>query len=79
MAQAPARLRVIYLCCIIASVVEWIAASTIGWVNSVAYVSHLSQLAITLSLLGPYSAAGVGKRQEEIREELDDDGTPPKE
>lgn len=36
---------------IIVSIVEWIVAGFVGWVNSVAYVSHLSQLAITISLI----------------------------
>lgn len=50
---------------ILVSIVEWIAAGTFGWVNSVAYVSHLSQLAITISLIPWWQGLRVEARQVE--------------
>lgn len=47
------------------SVIEWGAATAFGWVNSVAYVSHLSQLAITVSLIPWWQGLRVESRQVE--------------
>lgn len=48
---------------IIVSIAEWIVAGFVGWVNSVAYVSHLSQLAITISLIPWWQGTKVESRQ----------------
>lgn len=48
---------------IIGSVLEWAAASYFGWVHSVAYVSHLSQLAITISLIPWFQGLRIEARQ----------------
>jgi hypothetical protein len=50
---------------IIASILEWAAATVFGWVHSVAYVSHLSQLAITISLIPWFQGLRVEARQVE--------------
>lgn len=62
---SPTFMRRVYLILIVLSVAEWAVAIFLGWVNSVAYVSHLSQLAITVSLLAPYGAARVEVKQDE--------------
>lgn len=51
---------------IIVSVVEWMAAGVFGWVNSVAYVSHLSQLAIVVSLVPYWQGLRIEARQVEV-------------
>lgn len=45
------------------SIVEWVAAALFGWVNSVAYVSHLSQLAIVISLVPYWQGCRIEARQ----------------
>lgn len=50
---------------IVLSVAEWAAATAFGWVNSVAYVSHLSQLAIVISLIPWWQGTRIEKRQAE--------------
>ena len=50
---------------IFVSIAEWVVASVVGWVNSVAYVSHLSQLAITISLIPWWQGLRVESRQVE--------------
>lgn len=47
------------------SVIEWVVASLVGWVNLVSYVSHLSQLAITISLIPWWQGTKVEARQVE--------------
>lgn len=58
-------MRKITGCLIVISVLEWIAAGVFGWVNSVAYVSHLSQLAIVISLIPWWQGLRIEARQVE--------------
>lgn len=61
----PKVMRKITGALIIISIAEWIVAGFVGWVNSVAYVSHLSQLAITISLIPWWQGTKVEARQVE--------------
>jgi hypothetical protein len=47
------------------SIVEWALAHIFGWVNMVAYVSDLSQLAITISLIPWWQGLRIEVRQVE--------------
>jgi len=61
----PVLMRRITGSLIIISLIEWAAAGIFGWVNSVAYVSHLSQLAITISLIPWWQGLRIESRQVE--------------
>jgi len=61
----PKLMRKAVGCLIWFSVLEWVAASFLSWVQSVTYVSHLSQLAITISLIPWYQGLRVEGRQED--------------
>ena len=51
---------------IVVAVLEWVVAGVEGWVNSVAYVSHLSQLAIVISLIPWWQGTRVETHQVEV-------------
>jgi len=38
------------------SVVVWVVASMLGWINSVAFVSHMSMLALVVSFIAAWRA-----------------------
>lgn len=59
---------------IVLSVIEWGLAHVFGWVSSVAYVSDLSQLAITISLIPWWQGLKIESRQveEDIPNEVAD-------
>lgn len=61
----PAVMRRVTGYLILFSVTEWGFATFTGLVNSVAYVSHLSQLAITISLIPWWQGTKIEKRQAE--------------
>jgi hypothetical protein len=61
----PTLLRKIAGWLVVLSVVEWAEAKLLGWVNSVQYVSHLSQLAITLSTIPWWQGLRVEEHQVE--------------
>lgn len=61
----PHLMRRLTATLILVSVVEWVAATIFGWVNLVSYVSHLSQLAITISLIPWWQGLRVESRQVE--------------
>lgn len=56
------------------SILEWILATSTGWIQSVPYVSHLSQLAITISLIPWYQGLRLETQQDEedIAEDVKD-------
>lgn len=72
--ENPTLMRRITGVLIPVSVLEWVGATAFGWVNSVAYVSHLSQLAITVSLIPWWQGLRVESRQveEDIPREVAD-------
>jgi hypothetical protein len=61
----PKLMRRITATLIFLSIIEWVAATIFGWVNLVSYVSHLSQLAITISLIPWWQGLRVESRQVE--------------
>jgi DNA-binding transcriptional regulator of glucitol operon len=61
----PKLMRRITATLIFLSIIEWVAATIFGWVNLVSYVSHLSQLAITISLIPRWQGLRVESRQVE--------------
>lgn len=63
--QNPAILRRVAGWLVVASVIEWVEAKLFGWVHMVEYVSHLSQLAITLSTIPWWQGLRVEERQVE--------------
>lgn len=71
----PRLMRWVVGALILLSVIEWVGATVFGWVNSVAYVSHLSQLAITLSLIPWWQGLRVESRQVDDADEKVDKAT----
>jgi hypothetical protein len=65
MMNDPVVMRRVTGVLIILSVIEWIFATFFGLVNQVSYVSHLSQLAITISLIPWWQGLRVESRQVE--------------
>lgn len=61
----PVLLRRVSGCLILASLVEWGLATVFGAVNSVTYLSHLSQLTFTISLIPWWQGLRVEARQVE--------------
>ena len=65
LSENPATMRRISGMLIICSVIEWTFAGVTGLVNSVAYVSHLSQLTFTISLIPWWQGTKIEARQAE--------------
>lgn len=61
----PSFLRAFHGYCVVTWIVLWVVATWTGWIHDVAYVSHLSQLALVLGSLSAYQAARVEAQQEE--------------
>jgi hypothetical protein len=61
LSAAPAFHRL----CVALRIARWIVASMTGWINSVAYVSHLSQAALVLGSWSAWQATRVEAQQDE--------------
>lgn len=57
-------LRRIHGCLVIFWILLWIAAAIFGWLNSVAFVSHLSAAALVLGSWSSWQAARVEVKQD---------------
>lgn len=61
----PKIMKRLAVACLVLSIVEWFFAAIFGWVYLVAYVSHLSQLTFSISLIPWIQGLRVEARQVE--------------
>lgn len=67
----PKVMKRLAIACFVLSIIEWIMATVFGWVYLVAYVSHLSQLTFTISLVPWIQGLRVEARQ--VEEDIPDE------
>lgn len=63
-------LNIIFLVC---SIVLWIGAIVFGWLNSVAFVSHVSMAALVMSAVAGIAAGDAAVEAETVEPETSDE------